>query len=123
MVVDEYDLFRVTRDADLAVSDEADDLLAAVEDELRRRRFGEVVRLEVSSNIEPAMRERLVEWLDLAANQVYDEKGMLDLSDLWQIVGLDGHPELRQRSWTPQMHPSLRPRPDDTGEQTDIFAQ
>ena len=69
------------------------------------------------------MRERLVEWLDLAANQIYDEKGMLDLSDLWQIVGVDGHPELRQRSWTPQMHPSLRPRPDDTGEQTDIFAQ
>jgi polyphosphate kinase len=123
MEVVAHSLFRVTRDADFDISDEADDLLAAVEDELRRRRFGEVVRLEVSSDIEPTMRERLVEWLDLAANQVYDEKGMLDLSDLWQIVGLDGHPELRQRSWTPQMHPSLRPRPDDTGEQTDIFAQ
>jgi polyphosphate kinase len=123
MEVVAHSLFRVTRDADFDISDEADDLLAAVEDELRRRRFGEVVRLEVSSDIEPTMRERLVEWLDLAANQVYDEKGMLDLSDLWQIVGLDGHPELRQRSWTPQTHPSLRPRPDDTGEQTDIFAQ
>jgi polyphosphate kinase len=123
MEVVAHSLFRVTRDADFDISDEADDLLAAVEDELRRRRFGEVVRLEVSSNIEPAMRERLVEWLDLAANQVYDEKGMLDLSDLWQIVGVEGHPELRQRSWTPQIHPALRPRPDDTGEQTDIFAQ
>jgi polyphosphate kinase len=123
MKVVAHSLFRVTRDADFDISDEADDLLAAVEDELRRRRFGEVVRLEVSSDIEPTMRERLVEWLDLAANQVYDEKGMLDLSDLWQIVGLDGHPELRQRSWTPQMHPSLRPRPDDTGEHADIFAQ
>ncbi len=44
-----HDYFRVTRDADFTVSDEADDLLRAVEDELRRRRFGEVVRLEVSS--------------------------------------------------------------------------
>ena len=44
-----YNLFRVTRDADFDVSDEADDLLAAVEDELRRRRFGEVVRLEVGA--------------------------------------------------------------------------
>ena len=42
-----HDYFRVTRDADFTVSDEADDLLRAVEDELRRRRFGEVVRLEV----------------------------------------------------------------------------
>ena len=42
-----HDFFRVTRDADFTVSDEADDLLRAVEDELRRRRFGEVVRLEV----------------------------------------------------------------------------
>ena len=44
-----HDIFRVTRDADFTVSDEADDLLRAVEDELRRRRFGEVVRLEISS--------------------------------------------------------------------------
>ena len=44
-----HDYFRVTRDADFTVSDEADDLLRAVEDELRRRRFGEVVRLEISS--------------------------------------------------------------------------
>ncbi len=118
-----HSLFRVTRDADFDVSDEADDLLAAVEDELRRRRFGEVVRLEISSDVEPAMRERLIEWLDLDANQIYDERGMLDLSDLWQIVGVDGHPELRQRPWTPLTHPALRPRPDDTGDQPDIFAQ
>jgi polyphosphate kinase len=123
MEVVSHSLFRVTRDADFDISDEADDLLAAVEDELRRRRFGEVVRLEVSSDIEPGMRARLVEWLDLAENQVYDEKGMLDLSDLWQIVGLEGHSELRQRSWTPLTHPALRPRPEDTGEHPDIFAQ
>jgi polyphosphate kinase len=123
MEVVSHSLFRVSRDADFDISDEADDLLAAVEDELRRRRFGEVVRLEVSSDIEPSMRARLVEWLDLDDNQVYNEKGMLDLSDLWQIVGIDGHPELRQRSWTPLTHPVLRSRPEDTADQPDIFAQ
>jgi polyphosphate kinase len=69
------------------------------------------------------MRERLIDWLDLAENQVYEQHGMLDLSDLWQIVGIEGHPELRQSSWTPVTHPALRPRPEDTGDQPDIFAQ
>ena len=58
-----HDIFRVTRDADFTVSDEADDLLRAVEDELRRRRFGEVVRLEISSSMDPDMRSYLVEQL------------------------------------------------------------
>ena len=58
-----HDFFRVTRDADFTVSDEADDLLRAVEDELRRRRFGEVVRLEVCSSMDPDMRAYLVEQL------------------------------------------------------------
>src|SRR3954466_3572815 len=52
--------FRVTRDADFTISDEADDLLQAVEDELRRRRFGEVVRLEVGASMDPDLRERLI---------------------------------------------------------------
>ena len=58
MEIVDYDVFRVTRDADFTVSDEADDLLQAVEDELRRRRFGEVVRLEVSSDMDPALRDK-----------------------------------------------------------------
>ena len=53
-----HDFFRVTRDADFTVSDEADDLLRAVEDELRRRRFGEVVRLEISSSMDPRHARR-----------------------------------------------------------------
>ena len=63
MEIVSYDLFRVTRDADFEVSDEADDLLQAVEDELRRRRFGEVVRLEVGAAMDPALRAHLIEWL------------------------------------------------------------
>lgn len=123
MEVISHGLFRVTRDADFDISDEADDLLAAVEDELRRRRFGEVVRLEVSGDIEPDMRARLSEWLDVADNQVYDDFGLLDLGDLWQITDVEGHPELRQRPWLPLTPPALRAQADDGGEQPDIFAQ
>ena len=102
-----HDLFRVTRDADFEVNDEADDLLQAVEDELRRRRFGEVVRLEVSASMDPALRSRLIDWLDVDELQVYDVDGLLDLSDLWQIVGVEGHTRLRQTPWTPLVPPAF----------------
>ncbi len=54
-----HSLFRVTRDTDYDVSDEADDVLQAVEEELRRRRFGELVRLEVEADMTPRLREQL----------------------------------------------------------------
>jgi polyphosphate kinase len=112
----------VTRDADFEVSDEADDLLEAVEDELRRRRFGEVVRLEVGAGMDPALRSRLIDWLDVDDVQVYDVEGMLDLGDLWQIAGLDGHPDIRQTPWTPLTHPAFVPRPGARDDQPDVFA-
>src|SRR3984885_9217803 len=117
-----YDLFRVTRDADFEVSDEADDLLQAVEDELRRRRFGEVVRLEVGASMDPALRTHLIEWLGVEEVQVYDVEGLLDLSDLWQIAGLDGHSDIRQVPWTPITHPAFGPAPGDQDDQPDVFA-
>jgi polyphosphate kinase len=116
-----YDLFRVTRDADFDVSDEADDLLQAVEAELRRRRFGEVVRLEVGATMDAALRSRLVEWLDVDEVQVYDVEGLLDLGDLWQIAGVDGHAELRQTPWTPLTHPAFGPGPAQRDEQPDVL--
>jgi polyphosphate kinase len=115
-------LFRVTRDADFEISDEADDLVSAVEDELRRRRFGEVIRLEVAAGIAPDMLARLHEWLGLHPNQVYESAGLIAQSDLWQIVGIEGHDDLRQPGWTPLNHPAFRPRADDTDEQPDVLA-
>ena len=79
-------LFRVTRDADFEVSDEADDLLEAVELELRRRRFGDVVRLEVSSQMSSAMLDRLKLGLDVDDAHVYQVGGLLDLSELAQLL-------------------------------------
>jgi polyphosphate kinase len=93
--------FRVARDADFTVSDEADDLVRAVEQELRRRRFGEVVRLEVSADIDAELRSFLIGQTEIDENQVIDVKGLLDLSDLWQIYGLDGHRDLREKTWKP----------------------
>jgi polyphosphate kinase len=117
-----YDLFRVTRDADFEVSDEADDLLQAVEDELRRRRFGEVVRVEVGAGMDSALRAHLIDWLGVDEAQVYDVDGLLDLGDLWQIAGLEGHAELRQAPWTPLTHPAFGPSPGRQDEQPDVFA-
>jgi polyphosphate kinase len=117
-----YDLFRVSRDADFEVSDEADDLLQAVEDELRRRRFGEVVRLEVGSSMDPALRTRLIEWLGVDEVQVYDVDGLLDMGDLWQIASVKGHADLRQPAWTPLTHPAFVAAPDDGDGQPDVFA-
>ncbi|MEO9024182.1 MAG: polyphosphate kinase 1 [Solirubrobacteraceae bacterium] len=116
-----YDLFRVSRDADFEVSDEADDLLQAVEDELRRRRFGEVVRLEVGASMEPALRTLLIEWLGVDEVQVYDVDGLLDMSDLWQIANVDGYPELRWPSWTPVTQTGLSVAAGASENQPDVF--
>ena len=114
-----HDYFRVARDADFTVSDEADDLVRAVERELRQRRFGEVVRLEVGDAMEPELREQLVEWLGVEERQVYDVQGMLDLSDLWEIHGIDGHSDLRDPPHTPVTPPAFTRK--EEAEKADVF--
>jgi polyphosphate kinase len=114
-----HDVFRVARDADFTVSDEADDLLAAVEQELRRRRFGEVVRLEVGACMEPELRSRLVEWLELEERQVYEIDGMLDLTDLWELHAVDGHSDLRDPPWSPVVPPPFQAEDD---QKADVFS-
>jgi polyphosphate kinase len=108
-----HDFFRVTRDADFTVSDEADDLLRAVEDELRRRRFGEVVRLEVASTMDPDMREYLIEQLAIDETQVVDTDGLLDMEDLFSLCDIEGHRDLRYEPWTPELPPAFAE--DDDG--------
>jgi len=119
MEVLRHDYFRVTRDADFTVSDEADDLLQAVEDELRRRRFGEVVRLEVGATMDADLRARLVEWLEVEEQEVVDLEGLLDLEDLKELYAVEGHRELRDEPWTPVTPPAFTD-PDDGG--VDVLA-
>jgi len=106
MDVLERSVFRVTRDADLDVSDEADDLLEAVELELRRRRFGEVTRLEVSSSMSPELRERIQQGLGVPDELVYPVKGTLDLADVSELTRLD-RPDLLDDAWVPVARPPL----------------
>src|SRR3954454_8790017 len=115
-----HDVFRVTRDADFTVSDEADDLLRAVEDEIRRRRFGEVVRVEVGSTMDDDMRAFLVDALEIDESEVIESDGLLDMEDLWQIHGIDGYSELRDPPWTPVSQPAFADR--DSTHHPDVFA-
>ncbi|HEY5943065.1 MAG TPA: polyphosphate kinase 1 [Solirubrobacterales bacterium] len=116
----DHGYFRVTRDADFTVSDEADDLLQAVQDEIRRRRFGEVVRLEVASGMNPKLRAQLVDALRLEDREVYDVEGLIDLADLDAIADVPGHAELRWPPWSPVTQPRLQGDDDD---QADMFAE
>ncbi len=120
MEVIEHGVFRVTRDADFEISDEADDLLTAVEDELRRRRFGEVVRVEVDSQMATSLRDALTEALEVEERQIYETNDLLDMTDLWQIVGLKGHDDLRDEPWSSVTQPRLRP--EEHHAKADIFA-
>jgi polyphosphate kinase len=98
MDVSERAIFRVTRDADFEVSDEADDLLEAVELELQRRRFGDVVRLEMSASASSGILEQLKTGLGIGDDEVFQVPGLLDLAELIQLVRLD-RPELKDEPW------------------------
>ncbi len=119
MEIVDYDFFRVTRDADLEVSDDAADLLQAVEDELRRRRFGEIVRVEIGSSCSERLHAELVSLLGVREDEVYPVDGLLDMGALWQIVKLPGMPELRNAPYVPVTHPRLLRH---EGERPDVFA-
>jgi polyphosphate kinase len=112
--------FRVTRDADFDVEeDEAGDLLSAIEQELRRRRFGSAVRLEVEEGMPEEMRGFLLAGIGLVADDLYTVPGALDLTCLWQIATLDIR-ELRDPPWTPVVPTRLVPA--DEGDLVDVFA-
>jgi polyphosphate kinase len=119
MTVESHHPFRVTRNADLTLEDEdAEDLLAAVEMELRRRRFGRAVRLEVDDSMTVEVRALLCRELDVADDDVYRMTGPLDLSGLWAIHGLD-RPDLKDPVWTPVTQDRLVAEDD----LLDVFAE
>jgi polyphosphate kinase len=97
-----HHVFRVTRDADMDVEeDEAEDLLAAIETVLvRRRRAASPVRLEVDGSITEEVRGLLLRELELDPDDVYEVRGLLDLSSLWSLAALD-RPELKDEPFTP----------------------
>jgi polyphosphate kinase len=101
MTIEEAAAFRVTRNADLTLEEEeADDLLEAVEMELRRRRFNKAVRLEVCDAMSDEMVELLTRELELHPADVYPLRGPLDLGFLWQLHDIE-RPDLKDRPWPP----------------------
>jgi polyphosphate kinase len=119
MEIESHHPFRVTRNADLTLEDEeADDLLEAVEMELRRRRFGRAVRLEVDGAITDEVRTLLIRELDLQPEDVYDVPGPLDLTALWVVCNLD-RPELKEEPFFPVTPARLV---SAEGEAIDVFS-
>ncbi len=105
--------FRVTRNADLTVEDEeADDLLAAIELELRRRRFGKAVRLEVEDDISADTLELIREELELRDEDVSAHSAPVDLSGLFAVHDMD-RPELKYPDFVPVTQRRLAPDEDD----------
>ena len=105
--------FRVSRNADLMVGDEeADDLLAAVEMQLRQRRFGRAVRLEVDTGMPAGVRELLLRELQLGTDDLYELDHLLDLGSLSELYALN-RPELKYGVWTPVAAEGLGVNADD----------
>jgi len=102
--------FRVTRDGDLDdVDSDAEDLLAAIQTELRRRRrHARVVRLEVDPGMSPEVLELLTRELELQPTDVYHADGLLDLGSLHSLSTQLDRPDLREEPWTPTTQPRLR---------------
>ncbi len=118
--VGEAGVFRVTRDADIALDDDAaDDLLLALQEELRRRRFLPVVRLEVDTTTSDANVERLTRELGLDPTDVSRVAGPLGREWLWALYELD-RPRLHDSPWSPLVPQALVEREPD--ERDGIFA-
>jgi len=119
MTIGQHEAFRVTRNVDLTLEeDEADDLLVAIELELRRQRFGRAVRLEITHGASSEIRDLLARELDLSEDAVYALEAPVALGGLWALHALD-RPDLHAERWTPVVPPALR---SPEGEHPDLFA-
>ncbi|MBU2662101.1 RNA degradosome polyphosphate kinase [Actinoplanes bogorensis] len=108
MELQEWHVFRVTRNAELEVDEDRDeDLLQALERELAQRRFGPPVRLEVAASISDHVLDLLVRELDVTGADVQRVPGLLDMSALWQVFGECDRDDLKDRPFVPATHPQL----------------
>jgi polyphosphate kinase len=92
--------FRITRDADISVASDAEDLLEALETSLRRRRFGDAVRLELPADAPATLRTKLVQRLSVGDNRVYTSSAPLGLAALTEIAALSRR-DLKRKQWRP----------------------
>ncbi len=103
-----YYPFRITRDAELDIEEEeADDLISALQEELRKQKFGAVVRMEIANDIPTDIRKELIEQLGITETDVYDIPGLIGLGDLSAIAFLP-MPKYQDQSWKSVTHPRLK---------------
>ena len=106
-------LFRVTRNASLERNEEeADDLLEVIEDELRERKFAQIVRLELDVQTPAPVKKFLVKHLEIIPQDVYEMKGTIGLVDVFQIASVKGFSRLKDESWSPVLHPVFHHPPE-----------
>ncbi|MDJ0573602.1 MAG: polyphosphate kinase 1 [Xenococcaceae cyanobacterium MO_234.B1] len=106
--IQEYGFFRITRDADFPIQDEADDLLLAIQQEIGKRYFkGFAVRLELQASASALVRESLMGGLNIGASDVYEVQGLMHLGALMSFLALP-LPEYKDAPWQPVVPPRLR---------------
>ena len=108
--------YRIMRNADLSFDeDEAADLLKEIQKKLKKRQWGEVIRLEVQDSMNEKLLKILRREFDVKETDIYSIAGPLDLTFLMKMYGMDGFDNLKDKPWRPQPVPALR-------DETDIFA-
>ncbi len=103
MEIEHATVFRVSRNSEYEIDDdEVEDLLKAIEEEVRKRRRGFAVRVEIEASAHPVISNYLLQALDLDPSDVYPSDDLLDLTGLFQIHALPGYPQLREPQFAPQ---------------------
>ena len=116
--------YRIMRNADLTIDeDEAEDLLKEIQKQLKRRQWGEVIRLEVEEGMDKRILRFLKDELKVAEEDIFKIPGPLDLTFLSKMYGLEGYDHLRYQPYVPQRNPKIEPGENifDTIRQGDIF--
>lgn len=107
-------IFRVTRNASVDRNEEeAEDLMETIEDELRERKFAEIVRLEIDEAMPKHLKKYLIKNLNINWQDVYEMKGTIGLVDVMEIARLEGFNRLKERNYTPVLHPVLKHNPEE----------
>ena len=100
--------FRIMRNADLTIDeDEAEDLLKEIEKQLKKRRWGEAIRLEIEENADKRLLKRLKKELDIHTGDIFSINGPLDLTFLMKMYGMEGFDHLNAPRYIPQPNPAF----------------
>ncbi|MCD8396297.1 MAG: RNA degradosome polyphosphate kinase [Lachnospiraceae bacterium] len=109
--------YRIMRNADLTIDeDDASDLLKEIQKQLKKRQWGEVIRLEIEDNMDPKLLKILKQELDVKNEDIYKISGPLDLTFLMKLYGMEGMDAYRQKPYQPQPVPGMN-------DYEDIFTQ